>query len=103
MTFSKTFQGGGGIPLYDTQIHGAVVVAKNANNKAIKMWLDLTLLHPELVIDCYGREAENQYSEFIEHRHDQSMWDACARYWAAQNVVKILPETGESRKDAAIL
>lgn len=89
--------------LEEGQVMSGVVLACR-KSKIIKMWMDITLMHPELVIDCFGKEIVEQSDNFRCHRHDQSMWSALCSYWRNKGrVVKVLPETAESCKDAAVL
>ena len=89
--------------LEEGQVMGGIVLACR-KSKLIKMWMDITLMHPELIIDCYGNEIVDQAKSFRDHRHDQSVLSALCSYWRNKgNVVKVLEETADSRKDAAIL
>lgn len=81
---------------------GLILVCRNS--RLIRSWLDIMLLHPELVVDCYGNELEHQMDGFKEHRHDQSIWSILCSYWVSKGtVVKILPETAESYSTAAVV
>lgn len=82
---------------------GAVLACRNS--KFIKMWLDITLMRPDLVMDSFGVEVLNPHPMFREHRRDQSICTALSLYWQTQpgNMVKILPETAESQKDTAAI
>jgi hypothetical protein len=85
------------------QIWSGLVLACR-NSKLVKMWMDITLMHPELIIDCYGNETVEQAVNFREHRHDQSVFSALCEYWSIKGtVVKVLTETAESSNDAAVL
>ncbi len=88
--------------LQEGQVMSGIVLACR-KSKLIKMWMDITLMHPELIIDCYGKEIVEQLECFKEHRHDQSVLSALCAYWRNKDsVVYVLPETAESSKDAAI-
>ena len=95
---------GGSDWIWSGQIWSGLILACR-NSKSIRMWMDITLMHPELVIDCFGNELDNQRDCFVEHRHDQSVWSAVCSYWesADSNVVKVLEETAESDSAAAVL
>ena len=87
--------------LEEEQVMGGIVLACR-NSKLVNMWKDIVLMHPELIIDCYGNELKDQLECFREHRHDQSLLSALCAYWSTKGtVVKILPETAESCKDTA--
>lgn len=89
--------------IHSNQIWAGVILARG-NNPLIKMWLDISLLHPELFMDIYGNEVGRQSKCFLEHRHDQSLWSALCLFWEPKNkIVKILPETSESNPKSAIL
>lgn len=89
--------------LQDGQVMSGIVLACR-KSKLIKMWMDITLMHPELVIDCYGNEIVEQAENFKEHRHDQSMLSALCAYWRNKGcVVNVLPETADSYKEAAVV
>lgn len=88
--------------LLEGQVMSGIIVACRMS-KAIKMWLDITMMRPDLVFDVFGNETVEQHSAFKEHRQDQSVWSATAFYYAHKgNVLKILPETAESVSDAAV-
>ena len=89
--------------LHEGQVWGGLVLACR-KSKLIKMWMDIALMHPELIIDCFGNEIVEQADDFKEHRHDQSVLSALCSYWKNRdNVVKVLAETAESSKNAAVL
>ena len=89
--------------LQEAQVMGGVVLACR-KSKLVKMWMDITLMHPELIMDCYGNETIEQADCFREHRHDQSMLSAlCAYWWNKGQVVKVLPETADSCDNSAIV
>jgi hypothetical protein len=89
--------------LQESQVMSGIVLACR-KSKLIKMWMDITLMHPELIVDCYGNETIEQADYFREHRHDQSLLSALCAYWKDKGcVVNILPETADSCKDAAVV
>ena len=85
------------------QVWGGLVIACR-KSKMIKMWMDIVLMRPDLIIDCFGNEVVEQVANFKEHRHDQSVLSALCAYWKDKGTtVMMLPETAESEKDAAVL
>lgn len=85
------------------QIWAGLVLARR-QSKLIKMWMDITLMRPDLILDCYGNEIVGQSESFKEHRHDQSLLSGLSYYWENKDrVVKIIPETAESSKYAAVV
>lgn len=61
--------------LNDTQNpSGFIIVRKTKNSEAfISDWLSIMLLYPDLVIDVFGTERNDQLAEFEENRHDQAI------------------------------
>lgn len=89
--------------LHSNQVWAGLILARK-NSPLIKMWLDITVFHPDLLMDVYGNETVLQSDRFIEHRHDQSLWTALCFYWENRGkVVKIIPETSESNLTAAVV
>jgi len=60
-------------------------------------WLNITLFHPELIIDPMGEELGALPQSFVSHRHDQSVLTALVYHYQQQDKVLVLPETSESR------
>ena len=89
--------------LQEGQVMGGIVLACRKSN-LVKMWMDVILMHPELIMDCYGNEIVDQAETFREHRHDQSLLSALCAYWSKKGtVVKVLPETADSCMDTAAI
>ena len=89
--------------LQEGQVMGTMVLACR-KSKLIKMWMDISLMKPELIIDCFGNETIEQAECFREHRHDQSLLSALCAYWKDKGcMVKVLPETADSCQDAAVV
>lgn len=85
------------------KIWGGAIITKR-ESPLIKMWLDITLFYPYLVIDPIGDEEVQQNENYIQHRHDQSILTPLAYWFEEQtNEVLIIPETGESNPQAAIV
>ncbi len=62
----------------------------------------LTLTHPEIVID--PTSFEEQPTDYVVHRHDQSIITPLANYLLQQNEnIIIEPETSESQHDKAAI
>ena len=81
------------------KIMGGFMICKGKNNSFIKHWLDITLLHPELVIDPSDNELEEQLSFFAYHKHDQSIITPLAHLYARE--VLILTESAETEPENA--
>ena len=73
----------------------------NHKNLFLKEWLDITINHPEVIIDPSNDELSNQYSYFALHKHDQPILTALA--YKYRSSCMILPELSETvGKNAAI-
>lgn len=78
---------------------GCVLACRDS--KMVKMWMDITMMRPDLVIDSFGVETVGASPMFHAHRHDQSLCTALSFYYMGTNVVKMLPETAESQFETA--
>lgn len=75
-----------------SKIWGGLIFCKNTKNAFIREWLDITLTHPELVIDPDQEELQSQHSTFNgNHRHDQSIITPLAFKYREHSLV-VLPE-----------
>lgn len=74
------------------KIMGGLLFMKNPENSLLRQWLDITLNHPELIVDPTPEEMQDQESGFAYHKHEQSIITALAYY---DKTVCILPETYE--------
>lgn len=88
----------------ENKIWGGFIIAKNKSS-LIKEVLDIMLSRPDLVIDPKEEELFNQHSEFCQHRHDQSIITPLAYWYKTNNpnIVEIIPESGESNINAAVV
>lgn len=85
------------------KIWGGLVFCKSKDNELIREWLDITLAHPELIIDPNQDELKDQYPEFCgNHRHDQSIITPLAFKYQDNNLT-ILPEAFDERKESKII
>lgn len=87
-----------------SKIWGGLVFCKGKDNSFIKEWLDVTLHHPELIIDPDKEELKTQHSTFSgNHRHDQSIITPLA-FKHQHKDITILPELfDENRKSKIII
>lgn len=74
------------------KIMGGLLFMKNPENSLLKHWLDVSLSHPELIVDPTEEELKDQESGFAYHKHEQSIITALAYY---DKTVCMLPETYE--------
>lgn len=76
------------------KIWGGLLFIKGKNNPIINEWLDVTLAHPEIIIDPDKNEMNDQYSYFALHKHDQVLLVALAFKYS--NLCLVLPELSET-------
>ena len=88
---------------YFSKIWGGLIFCKGKGNFFIKEWYDITLNHPELIIDPSIEELKFQHKTFSGyHRHDQSIITPLA--FKHQNKdVKVLPEIFDENKQSTII
>lgn len=60
------------------KIWGGLLFVKGKCNPIVNEWLDITLTHPEIIIDPDQDEMKNQYPYFALHKHDQVLLVALA-------------------------
>lgn len=75
------------------KIMGGLLFMKNPDNSLLRQWLDISLNHPELIVDPTEEEMKDQEPGFAYHKHEQSFLTALAYY---DKTVCMLPETYES-------
>lgn len=86
-----------------SKIWGGLIFCKGKNNRFIKEWLDITIAHPELIIDPTKDELRNQHVVFSgNHRHDQSIITPLA-YKYKHDVVNIQPEAFDENRSSTII
>lgn len=61
-------------------------------------WFKIMLLKPELLVDEFGVEKQNQTKQYIEHRHDQAILSSMLLTYKNLNF-EFLPEDSEERRD----
>ncbi len=74
------------------KIMGGLLFMKNPDNSLLRQWLDISLNHPELIIDPTEEELKDQDPGFAYHKHEQSFLTALAFY---DKTVCMIPETYE--------
>lgn len=85
----------------ENKVLGGILFFKGSNNLFLKEWLDITINHPEVIIDPSEEELGNQYSYFALHKHDQPVLTALAYKYCSSCMV--LPEMSETvGRNAAI-
>ena len=76
-------------------IMGGILFMKNKENSFLRNWLDITLHHPELILDPTPEEIAQQPAGFAGHRHDQSVITPLALHDPS---VLIMPEIMEKEE-----
>ena len=74
------------------KIMGGLLFMKNPDNSLLRQWLDISLSHPELIVDPTPEEIKDQEPGFAYHKHEQSIITALAYY---DKTVCMIPETYE--------
>lgn len=89
---------------YNSLWAGAFVVKNNDEGKLlVKEWFDISLFHPELIMDPLGKEQLKLPVWFNAHRHDQSILTLLVCYYKDKLNIRVIYETSESdKKNAAI-
>lgn len=74
------------------KVMGGLLFMKNPENSLLRQWLDISLNHPELIVDPTEEELKEQDPGFAYHKHEQSFLTALAYY---DKTVCMIPETYE--------
>lgn len=69
----------------------------------IEQWLKISIFHPELICDPYGKELSNIPESFNEHRHDQAILTPLLYRFKDDFNILIMPESSESEKNNAAI
>ena len=77
----------------NSKVMGGLLFMKNPDNSLLRQWLDISLNHPELIVDPTGEEMKDQEPGFAYHKHEQSFLTALAYY---DKTVCMIPETYEN-------
>ncbi len=74
------------------KVMGGLLFMKNPHNSLLTHWLDISLNHPELIVDPTEEELKDQEPGFAYHKHEQSFLTAFAYY---DKTACMIPETYE--------
>ena len=74
------------------KVMGGLLFMKNPHNSLLTHWLDISLNHPELIVDPTEEELKDQEPGFAYHKHEQSFLTAFAYY---DKTACMIPETSE--------
>lgn len=78
----------------DNKVMGGILLFKGRENPLVKDWLNISINHPQIIIDPDVEEMADQYDFFAQHKHDQSVLTALAHKY--QDNVLVLPELFET-------
>lgn len=82
------------------KIWGGLLFLKGKNNSFLSKWLEITMNHPEVIIDPTEKEQEEQPAGFAFHKHDQSIITALAFY---DEKTLVLPEISETNGETSFV
>lgn len=74
------------------KVMGGLLFMKNPDNSLLRQWFNITINHPELIVDPTEEEMKDQEPGFAYHKHEQSFLTALAYY---DKTVCMIPETYE--------
>jgi len=69
-----------------------IIIKSDFTMKFVKEWLDTMIMHPEFVEDVKEEQMKKQLPEFIENRHDQSVYSALIYKYIYTGKIKIIWE-----------
>ena len=83
---------------------GAIIIKKTPKLlNVLDQWLRISMFHPELICDPFGKELSNIPSTFNAHRHDQAILTPLVFHYINTDKICILPETAETDKQNAAI
>lgn len=87
-----------------SKVMGGVIFCRGKNNAFIKEWLNISLAHPEFIIDPTEEELKDQYPFFTGyHRHDQSIITPLAYKYQKEGSLLVLPERFDINRNSDII
>ena len=82
------------------KVMGGILFFKSKNNDVLKRWLDITLHHPDIIIDPTPEEVKLQPIGFAKHKHEQIILTALS-YYDRQTLV--LPEIVDTNAEISFV
>lgn len=83
---------------------GAIIIKKTPKLLCFfDQWLKISMFHPELLCDPFGKELSEIPTSFNAHRHDQAILTPLIFKYEKIDNVLVLPETSESNKSNAAI
>lgn len=83
---------------------GAIIIKKTKQLlHTLDQWIKISIFHPELICDPFGKELTYLPESYNAHRHDQAILTPLIFQYKSIDNLLVLPETSESdKKNAAI-
>jgi hypothetical protein len=84
---------------------GAFIIKKTPQLfNLLDQWIMISMFHPELICDPFGKDISCIPDTFNVHRHDQAIMTPLIYHYKDTDNILVLPESSESAKeDAAII
>ena len=83
---------------------GAIIIKKTPQLlNLLDQWIKISLFHPELICDPFGKDLSCIPDTFNVHRHDQAIITPLVYQYKELDNICILYETSESQKEAAAI
>ena len=87
---------------YGKIMAGFCIVKKTKSPLEImEEWFNITMFHPELIVDPFGTDLLSLPESFNAHRHDQSIITPLVYFYAKDDDILVLPETAETDHERA--
>lgn len=87
---------------YNKIMGGAILVKKSPKLTIINEWLKIKLFRPELLMDPFGNELNENQTFLSAHRHDQALLTPLVYFFKEKEKLLVLPESSESNPKAPI-
>ena len=75
------------------KVMGGLLFLKGKRNRFLQRWLDITINHPDVIVDPSVEELNHQIDGYAFHKHDQSIITALA---SNDIMTLVLPEISET-------
>jgi hypothetical protein len=84
---------------------GAIIIKKTPQLlNILDQWIKISLFHPELICDPFGKDLSCIPDTFNVHRHDQAILTPLVYHYKDIDNILVIPESSESQKaNAAII
>ena len=88
-----------------TKIWGGAIIIKKTPQilKLLDQWIKISLFHPELICDPFGKDLSRIPNTFNVHRHDQAIITPLVYQYKELDNICLLNETSESQTETAAI